>query len=210
MFCTLCRLRVQMLFTSKCSKEMSDLGWMRIMINWFKINSISYGWFKFCIGSCLCEASDFLGYDMPQKFLSKVIRVIEENTEEWLYLMNEPGALMLHIYRKDEKVHFVGYGLHAASDELNREDESAEREKYEQCLFAFDAVIQNVVDGIVTEFSLYENGNGRMLYEKHWGGFPVKEFEELKEFAFQLQKNAGKYNGLLCTTFLERRYIRKK
>lgn len=43
--------------------------------SWFKINSISYGWFDMCIGQNLSRASDFLSYDMPQKFLSKVMRL---------------------------------------------------------------------------------------------------------------------------------------
>ena len=89
-----------------------------------------------CIESHFCiDASDFLGYDMPQKFLSKVLQVIKQNTEEWLYLMDEPGAAMLHIYQKDGRVHFVEYDLSVNSDELNREDEAAERDKCEQCLF---------------------------------------------------------------------------
>ena len=171
--------------------------------NWFKINRISYGWFEMNIGTNLSEASDFLGYDMPQKFLDKVIRVIKENTEEWLYLMDEPGASILHIYLKNERIHFVQYTLSADSDELNREDERLERDKFEKCWFDIDVDIQDAVDGIVTEFSLYENGNGRILYEKHWGGFPKKEFEELKEYAFQLQEKAGEYNRLLCTTFMK-------
>ena len=124
--------------------------------------------------------------------------------------MDEPGAAMLHIFQKDERVYFVEYDLSVNSDELNREDEAAERDKCEQCLFRVDVDIQNTVDGIVTEFSLYENENGRMFYEKHWGGFPEKEFEELKEYAFQLQKKVGKYDGLLCTTFLKRSYMRRK
>ena len=54
------------------------------MNNWFKIISISYGWFEMGIGSQLCGGvSDFLGYDMPQKFMSKVLQVIKQNTEEW-------------------------------------------------------------------------------------------------------------------------------
>lgn len=171
--------------------------------NWFKINNISYGWFTMCIGSHVTEVSDFLNYDMPQKFLSKVIRVICENTEEWLYLMDEPGSAMLHIYLKNEKVHFAEYSLSVNSYELNCEDEVEERDKCEKCLFDINVDIQNTVDGIVTEFSLYENGNGRMLYEEHWGAFPVKEFEKLKKYAFQIQQNAGKYDGLLCATFLK-------
>ena len=38
-----------------------------------------------CIASHPVEVSDFLSYDMPQKFLSKIIRVLDESTEEWLY-----------------------------------------------------------------------------------------------------------------------------
>lgn len=170
--------------------------------SWFKIRSISYGWFTMCIGSNLCEASDFLEYDMPQKFLRKVIRVINNNTEEWLYLMDEPGASMLHIYLSDERLHFAEYSLSIESSDLNSEDEMAEWDKCEKCCFHIDIDIQNAVDGIVTEFSLYENGNGRKMYEKHWGEFPDKEFDELKKYAFHLQENAEKYNNLLCTTFL--------
>lgn len=156
-----------------------------------------------CIVSHPVEVSDFLSYDMPQKFLSKIIRVLNENSEEWLYLMNEPGAALLHIYLKDGRIHFAAYGLSVDSTELN-EDEEADRDKCEECWFDVDVDIQNIVDGIVTEFSLYENGNGLMLYEKHWDVFPEKEFRELKEYAFQLQEKAEKYNSLLCTTFLKR------
>ena len=55
--------------------------------NWFKIQSISYGWFEMCIGPNLSEASDFLSYDMPQKFLSKVLRVLKKNRR--MVVLNE-------------------------------------------------------------------------------------------------------------------------
>ena len=139
-----------------------------------------------------------------KKNFCKVIRVISENTEEWLYMMDEPGASMLHIYLKDERVHSAEYGLSVDSDELNCEDEEAERDKCEECQFDVDVDIQSAVDGIVTEFSLYENGNGCMLYEKHWGAFPTKEFGKLKEYAFQLQVNAGKCDGLLLRNVSKR------
>lgn len=173
------------------------------MYNWFKINSIEYGWFTMSIGQVLSEASDFLGYDMPQKFLEKVLRVVKDNTEEWLYLMNEPGAAILHIYLENKKVHFAQYDLSVASDDLNSEDEAEEHDKCEKCWFDVKVDIEDAVDGIVTEFSLYENGNGRLLYEKHWGEFPDKEFGKLREYAFQLQENVGEYDDLLCTTYMK-------
>lgn len=172
------------------------------MINWFKINSIEYGWFEMCISTHYIVASDFMGYDMPQKFLSKVFRVLTQNTEEWLYLMNEPGAGILHIYLKDKKMHFACYGLSVESTELD-EDEKTAQDKCQECWFDIAVDIQNAVDGIVTEFSLYQNGNGRRLYEEHWFKFPEKEFEKLKAYAFELQKTAGEFDELLCTTFLK-------
>lgn len=71
-----------------------------------------------------------------------------------------------------------------------------------KCIYTIDIDAQNVVDGLVTEISLYENGNGRTLYEKHWMEFPIAEYEELKLYAFELQKNTRKYDELFCTTFL--------
>lgn len=140
---------------------------------------------------------------MPRKFLSKITRVIKENTEEWLYFMDEPGVTILRIYLKDERVHFAEYELTGNAIEVRDKDEEAVRDCRGRCLFDIDVDIQNTVDGIVTEFSLYENGNGCVLYEEHWGTFPAKEFEELKEYAFQLEEKAGEYDGLLCTTFLK-------
>ena len=100
--------------------------------SWFKIDRIEYGWFDMELGANFIEVSDFLGYDMPKKFLGKIIRIINENAEEWLYLMNEPGASMLHMYLKDERIHFAEYSLSVNSTELNREDEEAERDKCEE------------------------------------------------------------------------------
>lgn len=151
-----------------------------------------------CIAPYRIEVSDFLSYDMPQKFLSKVIRVLNENTEEWLHLMGEPGAAMLHIYLKDRRVHFAEYSLSVDSDALDKEDEEANRDKCEECRFDVSVDIPSAVDAIATEFSLYENGNGRMLYEKHWNSFPTKEFEKLKEYAFQLQESAKKKTMICC------------
>ncbi|MDE7318599.1 MAG: hypothetical protein K2N46_02570 [Lachnospiraceae bacterium] len=161
-------------------------------------------------GLYFCLASDFLHYDMPKKFLGKVLRVIDTKTEECLYLMDEPHADLLHICLKNEKIHFAKYRLSVNSFELNPETEEAEQDKCKECLFDMEIDIQNTVDEIVTEFSLYEDGNGRMLYEEHWGAFPVKEFEALKEYAFQLQENAEDNDDLFCTTFLHEGSEQKK
>ena len=54
-----------------------------------------------------------------------------------------------------------------------------------------------------TEYSLYENGNGRKCFDLNWGGYPQKEYDELKRIAIEINKNQGKYDKLNCIEFLK-------
>lgn len=172
------------------------------MIYWFKINNIEYGWFGMKFGEHYVEASDFLGYDLPQIFLRKILNVLEKRTkDEWLYLMNEPGADMMHIYEGEDKVHFEVWDLSKCSDELDR-DESAEKDSCTKCNFSMEISWKEAVDGLVTEFALYENGNGRAMYEKHWGPYPEKEYAELKKHAYEIEKTLTEYEDMFCISFL--------
>ena len=45
------------------------------------------------------------------------------------------------------------------------------------------------LDNLVTEFSLYENGNGLCLYQENWMNFPSEEFHILKDLARSMVKN---------------------
>ena len=101
---------------------------------------------------------------------------------------------------KQELVIFAEYDSLKTSYELNLDEKKENCGKY---IYTVDVDVQNVVDGLVTEFSLYENGNGRTLYEKHWMEFPKDEYEELKLYAFELQKNTRKYDELFYATFLK-------
>ncbi len=171
-------------------------------MKWFKIYSIYYGWFDCMIAQNYIVASDYLDYDMPKFLLDKVYKVVKgKSAEEYLYLMNEPGANMLKIsLNKDsDKVNFSEYKLLKDSTDLD-ENELYEINNFGECLFSTDVLICSTVDDLLTEFSLFENGNGRVLYEKHWNKFPTAEFESLKAFAYELQLTE-KYN-FLCTTFL--------
>jgi len=43
-----------------------------------------------------------------------------------------------------------------------------------------------LIDSIVTEYALYETGNGRDYYEANWEDFPQVEYNKLKKIAFEL------------------------
>ena len=168
----------------------------------FKIESIEYGWFEFRIGEHCVEASDFLGYDMPAEFLSKLIKVLNKSAKEWVYLLNEPGADIMEFLRIDNAIIINVYSMNKPSSELSRDIEE-ELKNIGNCEFSISINIPELVDAVVTEYSLYENGNGRKYFDLNWGGYPQKEYNELKRIAFEINKNRGKYDSLKCVEFLK-------
>ena len=172
----------------------------------FKINEITYGWFEAELGKCNIEVSDYLGYDMPCKLLVKLINIIQmKSKEEVVYLMNEPGAELLKISGNDTEIIFELLDIDKHSDDLKYDaDEREELVNCTKCLGSYSESFASVVDNFVSEFALYENGNGRKMYETHWGIFPQKEFDELKSIAFSINSKQEKKNKLFCTTFLKK------
>jgi len=167
----------------------------------FKIEEISYGWFEFRIGQYLAGVSDFLGYDMPREFLSKLVRVLENSSKERIYLMYEPGAELMEIFPQGEKIAVKIYSMNKQSAELSPVIEE-ETGSIGGCKFSGEFTKASLTDDVVTEFSLYEKGNGRRCYAKNWGEFPQKEYDELKRIAFEINKNQSEYNSLKCVEFL--------
>lgn len=167
----------------------------------FKIDSIEYGWIEFRIGGHYVEASDFLEYDMPTEFLSKLIKVLKESSKEWVYLMNEPGANIMEFQRSDNRIVINAYSMNKPSHELSK-DIAEELKNIGDCSFSISLNIPELVDAVVTEFSLYETGNGRKCYDMNWGNYPQKEYDELKKIAFEINKNLSKYDSLTCVDFL--------
>lgn len=150
-------------------------------MNYFKIQSIEYGWWQAQMGKLWLECSDYLNYDMPKELLRKILKLLNGNShKEWLYVMDEPGASMICMKLGNDKINFAEYHSLKTSYELNLDE------------------------GKVTEFSLYENGNGRTLYEYHWMDFPVDEYKELKLYAFELQDNTKENEGFFYTTYLNK------
>ncbi len=163
-----------------------------------KIESIEYGWFKMRIGRDWIEVSDYLDYDFPKELLRKVWNVLlEDGKEEWLYLMDEPRAEIMQISNDNGKIHLAAYDLSKECFDLSNKEED-EKDNCGKCSFRYDWSLEDIVDELVSEFYLYENGNGRALYETHWAKFPVDEYEKLKKLAFELDRKQSKFHKLYC------------
>ena len=168
----------------------------------FKIESIEYGWFECRIGKYRIDASDYLGYDISKEFLMKLLKLLKGSSKEWIYEMNEPGASMIELSLTEDTITVSVYRMNKTSSDLSKETED-EIQNCEECKYSISIDKSELVDAIVTEYSLYETGNGRRYYEINWGDFPQIEYNELKCIAFEINKNRNELNALQCTTFLE-------
>jgi len=89
----------------------------------FKIESIEYCWFEYRIGKYYVEASDYLGYDLPKEFLFKLLRVFKGSLKEWIYVMDEPGARIMELSLKNDKIFIRIYSMKKPSFDLSAEIE---------------------------------------------------------------------------------------
>lgn len=168
----------------------------------FKIESIEYGWFDFRIGTLYRGVSDYLGYDMPVEFLSKLLKILRSSSKEWVYLMYEPGAEIMEFLRSDNTIIINVYSINKLSYDLSR-DIADELQNIGNCEFSIRINIPEIVDAVVAEYSLFENGNGRKCHDMNWGRFPQKEYDELKIIAFEMNKDQDEYDSLYCVEFLK-------
>ncbi len=168
----------------------------------FKIDSIEYGWFEFRVGSYDIEASDYLGYDISGEFLSKLIKVLDCQSKERIYIMHEPGAELMELESADDKIIISIYPLDKECYDLSADIEK-EAENKGECCYSFKYDKAELLDCVVTEYSLYENGNGRRYYELNWGEFPQGEYDELKKIAFEINKSLSELNTMVCVDFLK-------
>lgn len=175
------------------------------IMNVFEIHKIRYGWFEVCFTphgekqGWLCN-SDYLQCDAPKYFLDALANILEEKTsEEWLCWQDEPGAYILRLSFEDGKI-VVEIFLAPDSFELpHRGQELALTEKEFEYGNLFE--IKELLDDVLVEFSLYENGNGLAIYNKHWDVFPENEFQRLKRFAVHYNKGLDRYHKLFCLTW---------
>lgn len=157
-------------------------------MNVFKIESIEYGWFNIRIGKCYIECSDYLSCDSPKMFLRAIISLANNDTkEEWLCWQNEPGAEIMHLKKENDNLKIQLFG--ATTDSFELELTGKELKCYcGESRGNFDVKLLALIDDILVEFSLYEKGNGLLLYSKHWEDFPQREFDSLKAIAHILVK----------------------
>ena len=175
-------------------------------MNVFEIHGIRYGWFEVCFTphdekKGWLTNSDYLQCDAPKHFLDALGNILEgKSHEEWLCWQDEPGAYILRIALEDGNVAVEIFNAEKDSFDLpQRGAELAHENKTLEYGNLFE--IRHLLDDVLVEFSLYENGNGRALYNKHWDAFPEKEFARLKKFAAQFNKELDKYHKLFCLTY---------
>ncbi len=174
-------------------------------MNTFEIHGIHFGWFQVCFTphgekQGWLTNSDYMQCDAPRLFLDALADILEEKSaEEWLCWQDEPGAYILRLALQDGK---VAVEIFLAPDSIElpyRGMELASVKKEFDYKNSFE--IKRLLDDVLVEFSLYENGNGLRLYNKHWDEFPEKEFLRLKKFAEEFDKGLDKYSKLFCLTY---------
>lgn len=70
--------------------------------------------------------------------------------------------------KRDKNIVFEWLDINKCSDELQCDvDEISELVNCTRRLGSYSESIASVVDNFVSEFALYENGNGRKMYETH-------------------------------------------
>lgn len=172
-------------------------------MNVFEIHKIRWGWFVVCFtphaeNRGFLTNSDYLGCDAPAMFLEALANILEARSkDEWLCWQDEPGASVLHIGASDKGLSVEIFYSGKDSLELpfgGKELVSEADELIYQNVFE----TQYLLDDVLTEFGLYENGNGLRLYNKHWGGFPQKEYHRLRKCAQELDKTLDKYHKMFC------------
>lgn len=170
-------------------------------MNAFKIESISYGWFELRTGKHYLLCSDYLDYDTPKFLLKALLRLIKgESKEEWICWQDEPAANIMQLTVEGATLKLNMHRSAKESFDLETTPGSLKTNRKE-CWYSMDLKIIQAVDDLLTEFSLYENGNGLSLYEEHWMTFPQEEYRKLKEFAIGMQNQSDEDDALFCTTY---------
>lgn len=175
-------------------------------MNTFEIHGIHYGWFQVCFTphgekQGWLTNSDYLQCDAPALFLEALANILEKKShEEWLCWQDEPGAYILRLALENGKVAVEIF--FAEKDSLDLPYSGAEIAFEEKTLeYGNSFEIKQLLNDVLVEFSLYENGNGRALYNKHWDKFPEKEFLRLKRFAAEFDKGLDRYSKMFCLTY---------
>lgn len=147
----------------------------------FKIFRISNGWFDIYMGGQFyLTNSGYLGCDAPMLLLEALCNILENKVEEsWLCWQDEPGAYILNLEKQDNRLIVRIYDTDNDSTSLDHNGIALSKH-ITKCVFKVEENITIAAKNILEEFSLYENGNGRGIYDNHWGEFPEQQYIRLK------------------------------
>ena len=153
----------------------------------FKILCISHRWFEIDFNRMIVLTNSYyLGCDAPAFLLEALGNLFENKaSEQWLCWQDEPEAYILKLERNDNKLIIEIYDTDQESSDLEYRGISLAKNAT-KLLYGFDEEIIKALEAIITEFSLYENGNGNKIYLSNWGNFLQKEYDRIKEI---YQKN---------------------
>lgn len=172
----------------------------------FEIHNIAYGWFEVCFlphsnKACIIENSDYLNCDAPKLLLGSLADLADGvRKEQWLCWQDEPGAHIIHLSLSEENITVGIYSTDKTSKELPYSGDTLKQE-IKECRFCNDFEVSYLIDEVLTQFSLYEKGNGLKLYNEHWGNFPQKEYDRLKIYAERLNQKRDKYDEMFFFSY---------
>ena len=152
----------------------------------FKILSISHGWFEVDFNrEFILVNSGFMGCDAPYLLLEALGDLAEnKDTEAWLCWQGEPGVTILNLEKQDDRLIVRVYDTDDSLEYINYlQPDHTERRLSEYAagrLYKTEDDFVGAVRNILDEFALYENGNGRIRYEKHWGEFPQEPYHRVR------------------------------
>lgn len=144
-----------------------------------KIESIRHGWFAMRFGGYEIDCTNVFEHDTPMKLLQAVYDLVQKNDETKIVRWDgEPGAQIMCLERIEDEILITVYETSKSAYDLNCSAEQMMRYCGE-VKWSMKMDFSEFIDELVTEFWLYENGNGLNLYERNWMRFPNKSFEKL-------------------------------
>lgn len=166
-----------------------------------KIESIKNGWFEMRYGNFFIDCSSYLWNDTPKNLLSAVNNLLGKKSEvEWICWDDEPGAIIMSIEVAEDNMVVTVYQASKSAYDLTRSSKGLSDSCGEKG-WSLIMETRKFVDELATEFSLYKDGTGNRMYNKHWMEFPQKEFADLMAYAVELSKEKGKRDRMFCISY---------
>lgn len=171
----------------------------------FEIHRIAYGWFEICLSphkdSAFLLNSRFMDCDAPRLLLDSLAAIAEGTSRsEWLCWQDEPGAFILHLEADDKNITTEVYRAARESMELPFNGEILKQDA-KKLVYSNSFELRRLIDDVLVQFSLYENGNGLALYQRHWSKFPQSEYDRLRACAEKINADLKKYDKMLCLSY---------